>query len=176
MHPPVVVVDDHDNEVGSAPLAEVRQKGLYHRVVAVFVIDNKGRMLLQLRGTGVKVYPNYWDQAAGGHVDQGQTYQTTAISELAEELGLYNLALTELGTYRSNTQEGDRLINQFERVYKVAVPHDIALNPEKSEINKLQWFTPLELKLLITRQANTCTPGLLHDLAAYFPEFSPDEL
>lgn len=64
IYPPVVVVDENDNEIGSAPLAEVWKKGLYHRIVSVFVQDDKGRMLLQKRGADAKIYPNCWDQAA----------------------------------------------------------------------------------------------------------------
>lgn len=66
-------------------LAEVWQKGL-HRIASVFVEDDQGRMLLQRRGPNVKVYPNCWDQAAGGHVDEGFTYEQTAANELAEAL------------------------------------------------------------------------------------------
>lgn len=60
-YPPVVVVDKNDNEIGTAPLAEVWRKGLYHRIVSVFLVDDDGRMLLQRRAPGVRIYPNAWD-------------------------------------------------------------------------------------------------------------------
>lgn len=125
-YPPVVVVDEYDNEVGTATLAEVWQKGLYHRIVSVFIKDDQGRMLLQLRSPNVAVYPNCWDQAAGGHVDAGQTYDLAAYNELSEEVGIKGVELTVLGIFRTNTQESNRTINQFERSYLVQVPHDIA--------------------------------------------------
>ncbi len=170
-YPPVVVVDENDNEIGSAPLAEVWQKGLYHRIVAIFVIDDRGLMLLQLRGPDVKVYPNCWDQAAGGHVDEGQSYEQAAANEVTEELGLHSVSLTLMGTHRSNTKEGDRIINQFERVYKAEVPHDITLELQQREVSELHWFTPSELMLLVAQQADKLTPGLLFDLKHYFPKF-----
>jgi len=79
-YPPVVIVDENDNEIGTAMLADAWRQGLYHRVVAIFIIDNQGRMLLQLRSPDVKVYPNRWNQAAGGHVDEGQSYETATAS------------------------------------------------------------------------------------------------
>lgn len=168
--PPVVVVDENDNEIGSAMLAEVWQKGLYHRIVSVFVEDDRGRMLLQLRGPQVKVYPNCWDQAAGGHVDKGQSYDQAATNELAEELGLTNVTLKVLGTFRSNnTFDDGRIVNQFERVYAAQVPHDVALRPEYEEVHKLQWFTPAELKARIDQNPKKFTPGLLYGLKTYFP-------
>ena len=135
---PVVVVDENDHEIGSATLAEVWQKGLYHRVVSIFVQDDQGRMLLQLCGPHVGVYPNCWDQAAGGHVDEDYGYKQAATNEVTEEIGLENVILTELGTHQFNTRDGDQIINQFERVYLARVPNDVTLKPELEEVNKLQ--------------------------------------
>jgi isopentenyl-diphosphate delta-isomerase type 1 len=168
-YPPVVIVDENDTEIGTAPLAEVWQKGLYHRIVSVFVQDDHGRMLLQLRGSQVKIYPSCWDQAAGGHVDAGQTYDQAAANELVEELGLQDVTLKVLGTFRSNNKLDDgRIINQFERVYVVRVPHDVVLKPDADEVSKLQWFTPAELKVSITERPEVFTPGLLYGLREYF--------
>jgi len=172
IYPPVVVVDENDHEIGTAMLDEVLHKGLYHRIVAIFVIDDRGHMLLQLRGPNVKLYPNCWDQAAGGHVDAGQTYQQAAANELTEELGLHKLNLTTMGTHRTNTQDGPHVINQFERVYQATIPHDTVLKPQLSELTGLRWFTPAELKQLIAQQLSALTPGLLYDLRHYFPAFS----
>ncbi len=171
-YPPVVVVDENDHETGSAMLADVWKNGLYHRVVAVFIEDDQGRMLLQLRSPNVKIYPNRWDQAAGGHVDEGQSYEQAAHNELAEELGLQNITLKELGTFRTNSEsEGGRIINQFERVYLAQVPHDIMLKPGLDEVKKLQWFASSELKTKIVQRPEEFTPGLLHGLRTYFPAF-----
>ncbi len=170
-YPPVIVVDENDVEVGTAYLKDVWQKGLYHRIASVFIVDEQGRMLLQLRSPDVKAYPNCWDQAAGGHVDVSQTYETTATDEVAEELGLHNLELSVLGTYRSNNREGTQIINQFERVFKAQIHSGAILKPEQGEVSDLQWFTPSELKVLLAKQRQNFTPGLLYDLAHYFPEF-----
>ncbi|HSW99923.1 MAG TPA: NUDIX domain-containing protein [Patescibacteria group bacterium] len=168
-YPPVVVVDENDNEVGSAMLAEVWQRGLYHRIVSIFVEDDQGRILLQLRGPDVSVYPNRWDQAAGGHVDEGQDYDRAAANEVAEEIGLRHVALTALGTYRSNSRADGRIVNQFERVYVARVAHDVVLRSEIREVSKLQWFTPAELKTRITKHPEEFTAGLLYGLRKYFP-------
>jgi len=45
-YPPVVVVDKEDNEIGTAMLSEVWQKGLYHRIASIYVLDDDGRILL----------------------------------------------------------------------------------------------------------------------------------
>lgn len=174
-YPPVVVVDENDNETGSAMLAEVWQKGLYHRVVAVHVLDDEGRMLLQLRSPNVGFCPNCWDQAVGGHVDEGFGYEQTAAKETAEEIGLHDVPLREMGTYRAEyTLDDGRKVNQFERVYAAYVPHDIVLKSDPEEVAELRWFTPHELKQRVTASPAEFTPGFLHGLRAYFPEFVAD--
>ncbi len=129
-------------------------------------------MLLQRRSPSVKLYPNCWDQAAGGHVDQGFTYESTAANELAEELGLHDLKLKTVATYRFNTREDSRTINQFVRVFLAQIPSCTPLQPQAEEVGKLQWFTPDELKRLTAEQPEVFTPGFLHELRAYFPAFS----
>jgi isopentenyl-diphosphate delta-isomerase len=171
LYPPVIVVDEHDTEIGSAMLDDVWRQGLYHRIVSIFIVDGAGRMLLQLRGPHVRLYPNCWDQAAGGHVDVGQSYKQTAVNELAEELGVTGIPLTLLGTFRTNETLADgRIINQFERVFVATVPPNAPLQLEPSEVSKVQWFTPIELKELIVTQPDTLTPGLRHSLQKYFPD------
>jgi isopentenyl-diphosphate delta-isomerase len=171
-YPPVFVVDENDNEIGSAMLTEVWEKGLYHRIVSVFVEDDLGRILLQLRSPTVKVYPSRWDQAVGGHVDEGHSYEQTATHEVAEEIGLHNVELTVLDTYRSSSQDANRIINQFERIYSAHVPHDVVLQPEAGEVSKLQWFTAAELKARIIQHPRAFTPGLLYGLQKYYPSFT----
>jgi len=115
------------------------------------------------------LYPNCWDQPAAGHVDEGYSYDQAAVMELAEEIGLENVALTTLGTHRFNTKTEDRIINQFARVYSVKVPHDVALRPDAKEVGKLQWFTPSELCTHIKEHPEEFVPGLLYDLRKYYP-------
>ncbi len=166
---PVVVVDENDNEISAAMLTEVWQKRLYHRIVSIFVKDDQGRMLLQLRAPNMLLYPNRWDQAAGGHVDSGHNYEETASIELAEEIGLHNVEFKTIATYRSNNRYDGRIMNRFVRVYLVRVAHDIVLHPEAEEVSKLQWFSPAELKERAAKHPEEFTPGFLNELQVYFP-------
>ncbi len=48
------------------------KEGLWHKAVAVFVINSKGQVLLQRRSPNKKMWPNMWDMTAGGHVLSGE--------------------------------------------------------------------------------------------------------
>ncbi len=82
------VVDEHDRVIGQAPRHEVHARNLLHRAVHVFVFDSQHRLLLQLRSTTKDQYPSCYTSSASGHVDAGESYETAARRELAEELHL----------------------------------------------------------------------------------------
>ena len=48
----VILVDEDDREVGSAPKLDVHRNGWRHRAISVCIVDSAGRMLLQRRASG----------------------------------------------------------------------------------------------------------------------------
>lgn len=92
----ITIVDEHDTVIGYKNLPEALAAGDTRRVCAVYVFNSVGELLLQKRADWV-INPNCWDHSAGGHVDEGSTYQSAADLELLEELGL-TIDLTEVAT------------------------------------------------------------------------------
>ena len=86
--------------------------------------------------------------------------------------GLSGVVLKELGTFRFNHKFDDgRIVNQFERIFLVKVPHDIKLVPDKEELAELKWFTASELKEKIVEMPEMFTPVLRYALNRFFPYF-----
>ncbi len=56
-------------------------------------------MLLQKRSAHVRSGAGKWDDSVAGHVDEGETYLEAATRELAEEIGVVNTDLEEVGYY-----------------------------------------------------------------------------
>ena len=65
-----------------------RKKGEYRLVVHICIFDTAGRMLIQHRKEGKRIWPGRWDVSAGGGVDVGETSRQAAERECKEELGL----------------------------------------------------------------------------------------
>ena len=65
---------------------ECHSKGLWHKAVAVFIINSKNQVLLQKRSANKKLWPNLWDISAGGHVFAGEFGFQAIIRENKEEL------------------------------------------------------------------------------------------
>lgn len=68
--------------------AQVHEDGDWHRTIHVWIIDTRGRILLQQRSNLKPQFPGTWDLAVGGHMNVGQNPVDAAIRECREELGL----------------------------------------------------------------------------------------
>lgn len=82
------VVDDRDRVIGRQTRREVHHRGLKHRAVHVLVFNQRGELFLQKRSFKKDTFPGAWDSSASGHLDAGENYDTCAVRELREEIGL----------------------------------------------------------------------------------------
>ena len=82
------LVDENDVVIGTAPRKEIHQKGLLHREVNVMFITPAGDIVFQRRSKTKDTFPDLLDATAGGHVEIGDSYDVTAVKEIAEETGL----------------------------------------------------------------------------------------
>ncbi len=73
--------------------ADVHKKGLWHRAVHIWLINNNKEILLQKRSLNKESHPGLWDISCAGHISSGETSREAALKELEEELGI--LALEE---------------------------------------------------------------------------------
>lgn len=86
------IVNENDESIGAEDKDFAIEQGLIHQVVRIFVFNDKNELYLQKRGAN-QTFPNTWDQSAGGHVDEGETYEEAALRELQEELGISGVGL-----------------------------------------------------------------------------------
>lgn len=163
-YPPVIVVDQLDRPVDLAMLAEVWEKGLYHRIVRIMVEDGKGNVLLQRRSSRMVIFPDTWDSSAAGHVDEGMTYSSAALQEAAEELGVTHVGLAEIGSLFTPMKYEWRIMNQFSKVYRLKYTEGLPITSDEHEVSELRWFSIAEAKQLARKEPERMTPGLHHIL------------
>lgn len=84
----VDIVDDDDQVVATVTRREMRARNLQHRSVGIAVFGTDGRLLVHRRAEDKDVWPGRWDLAVGGVVSAGEDYDTAAVREVAEEIGV----------------------------------------------------------------------------------------
>ena len=83
------IVDEENNLTGKTEERDiVHAKGIWHREIAVWIMNEKGEILLQKRSPNKKQGANNWSTSCAGHVDIGEEPIKAAIREIREELGI----------------------------------------------------------------------------------------
>lgn len=83
------LLDEKGNKTGKIKLrSEVHRDGDWHKAVHIWIINNKGDVLLQRRCATKDSNPNMLDISSAGHLSAGDDSLSGAIRELKEELNL----------------------------------------------------------------------------------------
>lgn len=83
------LLDENGNKTGKIKLrTEVHRDGDWHKAVHIWIINNKGDVLLQRRCATKDSNPNMLDISSAGHLSAGDDSLSGAIRELKEELNL----------------------------------------------------------------------------------------
>lgn len=163
----IQIVDENDELIGLATRQEAWNKGLYYRLVQIVLRDSEGNFLLQKRSLEKSYCPGRWTSAASGHVDEGETYESSAPREILEELGV-KTPLHFIGKVLVKTTMNDKIINQFNGVFEGQVLHDIKFTPQPEEVSEVKWFTPKELHEKISQSPNDFTPGIARVVEKFY--------
>jgi 8-oxo-dGTP pyrophosphatase MutT (NUDIX family) len=156
----LVQIVDHDNrEAGVAPRAEMRAQGLLHRAAYVLVFNSRGEVFVEKRTRTKDVYPGYYDPVAGGVVLAGESYEQSAVRELAEELGIHQVTLTALFDFFF--EEGTCRV--WGRAFRCAWDGEFTLQPE--EVESGEFLVPEEI--LRRAEREPFTPDGLYVLRRY---------
>lgn len=134
------LVNERDEVVGQRPRSEVHRLGLLHRAVHILVFNPRGEVFLQKRSMKKDRQPGLWDSSASGHVDAGEDYDTAAVRELAEEIGLHLKAPLRRLFKIDACPETD---HEFVWVYRCESSGPLQLNAD--EIERGGWFSREEV-------------------------------
>jgi len=160
-------VDENDNPIGVGDRKEAWIKGIYTRNIRVVIRDEKGRFLSQKRSTQKDTYPGMWTVAASGHVDEGEEWDTAAVRETQEEVGV-SVELTPIGKFNFSADEGIKKVRQIIHVYEGVISSSTEFSLEPGEVDDIQWFELDTLKSLIATNPDDYTPSLRETITRFY--------
>jgi isopentenyldiphosphate isomerase len=136
----LAVVDENDYVIASCPRHIIHARGLRHRAVHILVFNGEDQLFLQKRSVNKDLNAGLWDTSAAGHVDADEDYDSCAIREAEEELGI-NAGDTLEPLFKLAATEAIGM--EFIQVYRCLHNGPFILAPE--EIDEGNWFSMTEL-------------------------------
>ncbi|HKG07545.1 MAG TPA: isopentenyl-diphosphate Delta-isomerase [Pedobacter sp.] len=167
----VILVDEHDNEIGTMQKMEAHVEGKLHRAFSVFIFNTKGELLLQQRALDKYHSGGKWTNTCCSHPRVGEATADAANRRLQEEMGMKcNLKPGFSFTYHAVLAE-DLSENEYDHVF-FGLSNDLPLlNTEEAADYK--YTTLKDLKADIAANADQYTVWLkicLDKVIAYYEQ------
>jgi isopentenyl-diphosphate Delta-isomerase len=133
----VILVNDHDEWIGTADKIAVHRSGALHRALSIFITNSKGEMLLQQRAPGKYHSAGLWSNACCSHPTPGEPTMTAAHRRLLEELGI-ETTLMPITTICYQADVGD-MLREHEYDHIFTANWDGSIEPGADEVSAVCW-------------------------------------
>jgi len=164
----LILVDEKNRAVGIGDKTPVHRTGQLHRAFSIFIVDEKGRILLQRRSRQKYHSGGLLSNSCCGHPRPGETTQAAARRRLTEELGIRApLTFGFFSRYRADLDGG---MQENEFVYVYFGPLTAQPNPDPAEVSDVEFANADEIARRIARQPNEFVYWLRH----YFENHGPE--
>ena len=94
----VILVDENDRAIGLMPKLEAHEKAVLHRAFSVFILNDKGELLLQQRAAHKYHSPLLWTNTCCSHQREGESSIQAGRRRLNEEMG-FEVPLKEIFSF-----------------------------------------------------------------------------
>ena len=137
---------------------EIHKRGLWHRAIAVAVINEQNQILVQQRSFKKEKNTGMWDISVAGHISTGQDALSAASREINEEISVnlgFNVDIKEFRYMFSYRKEEILKENYIERqFYDFFILRKNGLRTEdikvqESEVEQIKFVSVSELNEMI---------------------------
>lgn len=164
----LILVDAANRAIGRAEKLAAHQAGLRHRAFSIFLVDERGRVLLQRRHRAKYHSGGQWANSCCGHPRPGEATLAAAQRRMREELGATGRLTLGFRTHYSTELARGLKENEFVYVYFGTAP--VGVKPDRTEISALKWLTLAELRRASREKPKVHAFWLKHYLAQHGAE------
>jgi isopentenyl-diphosphate delta-isomerase len=164
----LILVDERNRATGTAGKTRIHRQALLHRAFSIFLVDARGRLLLQRRQRTKYHSAGLWANSCCGHPRPGEQTIVAAQRRLREELGIGSaLTFGFFARYRAALDNG---MHENEFVYVYFGPLEGKPKPNPTEVSDVAVVSVEEIRRRIERDPTSVTAWLKH----YFTEHYDD--
>jgi isopentenyl-diphosphate delta-isomerase len=157
---PLILVDEANRAVGTAGKDAIHRTGLLHRAFSIFIVDERGRILLQQRNPHKYHSGGLWANSCCGHPRPGERTEAAARRRLNEELGVRNpLSFGFFARYQAELGNGMQE-NEFVYVYFGALRAQP--KPDPAEVATVEFASVADINRRIKREPAAFAYWLRH--------------
>jgi isopentenyl-diphosphate Delta-isomerase len=156
----LILVNESNRATGVGGKTAVHRAGLLHRAFSIFIVDDKGRILLQRRSRQKYHSGGLLANSCCGHPRPGEITQAAAGRRLTEELGIEApLTFGFFSRYRADLNGG---MHENEYVYVYFGPLTAQPNPDPAEVSEVEFASADEIARRMARQPDAYVYWLRH--------------
>jgi isopentenyl-diphosphate delta-isomerase len=154
----VILVDENNNEVGTASKDTVHTKNTpLHRAFSLFLFNNKKQLLITRRADTKKTFPGVWTNSVCGHLGSGESTVDAAKRRLADELGISGVEVKEVSPYRYRFSDKNGIMeNEICPILVAFSNTNPNVNPR--EVDDWKWMDWTQFLLEIKNNPDTYSP------------------
>ena len=139
----IILVNLDDEIIGSGEKLHVHKDGLLHRAFSIFIVNNKGQMLIQKRNENKYHSGGLWANSCCSHQRADEKLQEAIHRRLQEELG-FDCELEEQFSFVYRTVFDNSLVEyEVDHVFLGHYSGEIEIN--KDEVTEIMWISLDEL-------------------------------
>ena len=152
----VILIDEHDTELGRCEKLEAHKLGLLHRAFSILVFNSNGDYLLQRRALDKYHCGGLWSNACCSHPRPGERVIDAAHRRLKEEMG-FDCGLEEFfkQAYKFEFRNG-LTENEIDHVLIGNYDGDVKINPK--EVAEYKWVSSSTLLREVAANPERYTP------------------
>jgi isopentenyl-diphosphate Delta-isomerase len=168
----LILVDEQDNPIGVRSKGDCHDGGgLLHRAFSVFLFNPEGRLLIQQRAPGKRLWPGFWANSCCSHPRAGEDMNTATRRRIEEELGL-SASLEFIYKFRYHARYRD-LGSEHELCW-VYVGRTTAeqIRPNPSEIADWRFVEPADVDTMVNDETAPVAPWFRLEWKALRTEYS----